>query len=98
MSLPYWAKTDFDARRVADIDVVVACSAGTVASSSRRLHSVEASSPKNVRRMLLSMPTTSKPLPLKKRTASAPISPADPVTIATLMRYFLPGTLSDGLV
>src|SRR6516162_343392 len=53
-----------------------------VASNSRRLHSVEASSPKKTLRMLLSMPTIRYFLALKNRTASAPIKPAEPVISA----------------
>src|SRR5215472_7689086 len=50
-----------------------------------RCQIVLAAGPKNIRRMSLSMPTISYPLPAKKRTASPPIKPAAPVTTATLM-------------
>src|SRR5204863_3754868 len=46
---------------------------------------VLASLPKKTRRMSLSMPTISKPSAAKKRTASAPIRPADPETTITLI-------------
>jgi hypothetical protein len=36
--------------------------------------------------MLLSMPTIRNPLALKKRTASAPIKPAEPVTNTICIR------------
>ena len=39
---------------------------------------------KKTRRISLSMPTTSNPCAAKKRTDSAPINPADPVTSTTL--------------
>ena len=44
----------------------------------------EASGPKKYSRMLLSMPTTSKPWRWKNFTASLPISPDEPVTITKL--------------
>ena len=47
-------------------------------------HAVDASGPKNCARMSLSMPTTSRPSAAKWRTASDPISPAEPVTITTV--------------
>jgi hypothetical protein len=43
-----------------------------------------AASPKKARRMSLSMPMTSKFSAARKRTASAPTSPAEPVTITKL--------------
>src|SRR4051812_12161775 len=55
-------------------------------SSLARLADVDASSPKNFRRMSLSIPTTSRPLDSAKNTAASdPIRPADPVTMATLI-------------
>jgi hypothetical protein len=51
--------------------------------------------------MSLSMPTTSNPCAAKKRTDSAPINPADPVTSTTLKtqppptRYRSTGTVDD---
>src|SRR6516165_896633 len=53
------------------------------ASNRCRLQIVLAASPKNSRRMSLSMPTTSSPLAAKNRAASAPIRPAEPVITAT---------------
>src|SRR5262249_800599 len=44
----------------------------------------DASGPKKYSRMLLSIPTTSKPWRWKKLTASLPISPDDPDTITEL--------------
>jgi len=52
--------------------------------SRRTFHAVDASGPKNCARMSLSMPTMSSPRAAKWRTASDPISPAEPVTITTL--------------
>src|SRR5215468_10255676 len=56
-----------------------------ITSTSRRcrLQRVLASSPKNWRRMSLSMPTTLSPFPAKNRAASAPMRPAEPVITAT---------------
>ena len=54
-------------------------------SSSPTIQAVEESSPKNTRRMSLSMPTTSRPSPAKCSTACDPINPAEPVTTATDM-------------
>src|SRR5690349_12203367 len=52
---------------------------------------VEASGPKNRARMSFSKPSTSKPADTKCRTLSEPISPPDPVTIATGIAMLGPG-------
>src|SRR5262245_56342768 len=51
-------------------------------SRALRLHAVEAAGPKKLARRSLSMPTTSRPCRAKKRAASDPMRPADPVTMA----------------
>src|SRR3954447_23781735 len=51
---------------------------------------VEDSGPKNRARMSFSIPTTSKPSPMKWSTASEPIRPPAPVMIATGMRSAAP--------
>src|SRR5215208_5798922 len=53
-------------------------------STRERFQWVDASGPKNVRRISLSMPTTSYPRAPKWHAASDPIRPPDPVMIATL--------------
>src|SRR5688572_6140995 len=52
-----------------------------------RLHAVDASSPKNARRISLSIPTTLNPRSQKNRTASEPIRPAEPVTTTTFIVF-----------
>ena len=54
-------ETALDGGSVADIDIVVACTGGQSATSASRFHVVDASAPKNWRRMSLSMPTTRWP-------------------------------------
>src|SRR6201992_1691290 len=53
---------------------------------------VEDSGPKKRARMSFSIPTTSKPLPMKWSTASEPIRPPAPVMIATGTVLLLPPT------
>src|ERR1043165_230594 len=53
---------------------------------------VEDSGPKKRARMSFSIPTTSKPSPMKWSTASEPIRPPAPVMIATGMRSVAPSS------
>src|ERR1041384_1957362 len=57
----------------------------SVACRSLTFQAVDASLPKNVARMSLSMPTTSNPNAANARAASDPMSPPEPVIIATDM-------------
>src|SRR3954471_15948107 len=58
---------------------------------------VEDSGPKKRARMSFSIPTTSKPSPMKWSTASEPIRPPAPVMIATGMRSVAPSGLGIDL-
>ena len=87
MSLPYFANTlsIASASRMSALDVRVA-RAELLLELLRASSAVDASSPKNTRRMSLSMPTTSMPQPGEVRRRFRPIRPADPVMMATLIR------------
>ena len=61
---------------------------GNSSSNCIRFHSVEASSPKNFFRISLSIPITRMPLSEKKRTASEPINPEEPVMITVSNLFF----------